>query len=227
VPDPRFYLGTLILDIAPPEDAIFADLHPTARRHVRAVAKNPVTVGPVSDPAQGPRLETLIQESFGRSGGSPPDHDWANLIRFSRSHPGLSRIVGLYEEGRAEEDSLLAFAWGCFHGDHAHYAAAGSTRDTELNMPLTYGLVWDLILWAKLQGAVFFDLGGITSLRPGPGDPREGIARFKRSFSTRFTKVGAEVFLEPNPLAGSLVRTVGSGARAVTRWLGKARRRME
>jgi lipid II:glycine glycyltransferase (peptidoglycan interpeptide bridge formation enzyme) len=129
--------------------------------------------------------------------------------------------MGLYEEMADGLKGPLAFAWGCFHGDHAHYAAAGSTRETQLKMPLTYGLMWDLIRWTKRQGAAFFDLGGIVPPDAGPDDPRQGIAHFKRLFSTTARTVGTEVCLEPNPLAGIIVRTASFGVRALSRGLKK------
>jgi lipid II:glycine glycyltransferase (peptidoglycan interpeptide bridge formation enzyme) len=77
-------------------------------------------------------------------------------------------------------------------------------------MPLTYGLMWDLILWAKGLGASFFDLGGITRREADSHDPREGISRFKRTFASRVEEVGVELVLEPNPAVAAISRTIRS-----------------
>jgi len=220
---PSNYLETLTLDLTPSEEEVFAGLHRTARRHIRAVDKRAVEIREVEDPAMAPRLEALTRETFARTGADPPAHDWDSLIRLSVAEPKLSRLVGLFRQGIFDPSGLLAFAWGCFHGDHAHYASAASTRRTDFKGPLVYGLMWDLIVWAKSTGASFFDLGGFPHEVRGPGDPLYGIARFKTCFAQGAQVVGAEMYLEPHPFLGRASRVMGSLARVARRWARKAR----
>jgi hypothetical protein len=223
-PLPRSYRETLLLDLTRPESVIFSGLHPTARRHIRAVDKRPVSMGSIGDTFFAPRMEELLCESFARTGGIAPVVDWPRLIKFSTENPGLSKMVGLYQDGVQGPDGLLAFAWGCFHGDHVHYAAAGSTRKTDLRMPLGYGLMWELIRWGKATGAMYFDLGGITVGEKDSGDPRAGISRFKRFFASEMAEVGAEFMLEPRPRVASTARMVSSGGRWLKDRLRRKRR---
>jgi lipid II:glycine glycyltransferase (peptidoglycan interpeptide bridge formation enzyme) len=106
--------------------------------------------------------------------------------------------------------ALLAFAWSHHHGDHAHYDASGSTRNTDIKAPLAYALIWDLCLWAKQHGATWFDFGGITagSAASGDADPVGGISDFKRYFSKTVVSVGEEWMLEPRPLRAKLARSI-------------------
>ena len=217
----RSYPVTLVLPLSPEPRQLFSDLHPTARRHIRAVERKPVRIRPIVDPSFAPRLETLTRETFARTGAAPPDHDWSALIRLSTARPELSRIVGLHEADSIDPSGLLAFAWGCFHGDHAHYAAAASIRGGRLKMPLTYGLMWELILWARARGGRFFDLGGIPKGKLEPGHPLSGIQRFKRYFASEVREVGAEFSLDPSPLLASASRAVSSTGRWLIRGRGK------
>lgn len=213
-PSPRCYERTLALDLAPDEEALMRALHPTARRHVRATARHPVEVRVLEDPALAGRLDVLLEESMRRTGGAAGGLDWPGRLRLGRSHPALSRIVGLFRTDLSGPEALVAFASGCLHGEYAHYDAAGATRTTELKVPLGYALMWDLALWAKRGGARWFDLGGVTQGRLGGGDDALcGISDFKRYFSRDVVGVGAEWVLEPRPARAALAKAIGAAAR--------------
>ena len=57
---------------------------------------------------------------------------------------------------------MAAFLWVCNHGDHVEYRAAGSTRQSDVHIPYGYLLAWEMIQWAKGEGAEWFDMGGVT-----------------------------------------------------------------
>lgn len=213
---PRSYRQTALLNLSPSQEELFSGIHRTARRHVRAVAKNPVRIQPIEDVELAPRLDQLMHETFSRSDGAPPEYDWPALIDLSARHPGLSRIVGLFREGGSGGEALLAFAWGRGNGDHAVYGAAASTRKTQLRIPLTYGLMWDLIVWAKDGGARFFDLGGVVSESAGTDEAVGRISRFKRRFAPQISEVASEFQLEPHPRIEAFSKVVGDLARFVS-----------
>ncbi|MFH1762905.1 MAG: GNAT family N-acetyltransferase [Gemmatimonadota bacterium] len=212
-PRPRSYLRTLTLQLSPSAEELFSQLHPTARRHIRATTKKPVSIRAVVDPSLADRLGELSRETHARTRSVPPARDWNAVIRFSAAHPGLSRILGLFADDRHDSSRLLSFAWSCFHGDHAHYEAGASTREPELKVPLAYGLMWELILWAKASGGTFFEFGGVPLRSPGPDDPLFGIQKFKKCFASEVSEVGAEFSLEPNAALGSASRAVSSAVR--------------
>jgi hypothetical protein len=220
----RSYEHTLLVSLAGDEESIFASLHRTARRHVRAADKNPVTVAPVSDPAFFDRLDELSRETYARTGGSYDPPDWGRIVALSAEEPSASRLVGLYRTDIAGPASLLAFAWGCGHGDHVHYSRAASTRDTDLRMPLMYPIVWDLICWAKQNGCRYFDFGGITVGSHESDDPLGGISDFKRYFSERAEQVGAEWSFEPRAIQARAARLVSSASAMVSRVIARSRR---
>jgi hypothetical protein len=209
----RRYEHTLVVDLQPDEAAILAGLHTTARKNLRAAAKRPVEARPVEDPIWAARLAALFDESMRRTGGHARTHDWIARIEFSRRFPALSRIVGLFRTDAGGLESLLAFAWGCNHGEYAHYDASGATRTSDLKVPMAYPLLWDLILWAKRSSALWFDLGGVTFGHTGDGDDAlGGISDFKRFFSRELVEVGAEWTLEPRPICAGVARAIGATA---------------
>ncbi len=135
------------------------------------------------------------------------------MIGFCTRHPDLARLVGLFQSGVSGPNALLAFALCFFHGDHAQYVTAASTRESSLKIPLAYGVAWDLLCWAKSEGATWFDFGGITDGTQGDSaDLLGGISDFKRYFSKNVVEVGEEWVLEPRRVRAGLARGVGKGA---------------
>ncbi len=67
-----------------------------------------------------------------------------------------------------------------------------------MKIPFGYLVAWDMIRWAKSNGADWFDMGGVTLADSGT-DALEGISNFKRSFSRQIEEVGSEWVFEPRP----------------------------
>jgi hypothetical protein len=218
VDEPRRYARTVAVDLQPDEESILASFHAKTRRDIRAAAKHPVRLAPIRDADAVGRMDELYRETMTRTGGEAKSRDWGAVIALSRDYPDLSRLVGLFRTDGGDPDALLAFAWGCGHGDHAHYDAAASTRRTELKVPLAYPLVWDLMCWAKRHGARWFDFGGVTEGHLGSDDRLGGISDFKRYFSKEVVAVGGEWLLEPHWVRAQLARAVSAGAAALARF---------
>jgi lipid II:glycine glycyltransferase (peptidoglycan interpeptide bridge formation enzyme) len=217
------YSQTLAMDLVPSEEELFAKLHSTARRHIRAPGKKGLVLRPVTDPALGDRLESIFNETFRRTGTVPEQRPWEAIIKLSAAEPTRSRVVGIFDDAVPTPDGLIAFAWGCAQGRYATYEAGASVRRPDLgNTPLSYAPLWDLITWARRDtGSTQFDLGGITS--GGPNDPRHGISEFKRYFSDNIVQVAEEWTMEPAPLRASLARAISSGVRRAAELRERAR----
>ncbi len=222
LPTPRCYEHTLVLALDGDEESILASFHRTARQNIRSSAKYGVRVAPVVDPAHFARLDEIAAETFARTGGRYAPLDWARIAAVGAREPEASRLVGLYRTDEEGAASLLAFAWACGHGDHAHYSSAGSTRVVDRRIPLLYPLIWDLIVWAKRSGARFFDFGGVTAGTLESDDPLGGISDFKRYFTKTLVQVGAEWAYEPRPRRAQAARMMKSASTMVSQMLSRA-----
>ncbi len=209
---PRTYAETIAIDLDRSVESLFASIHPTARRHVRAIGKHGLEIRTIDDPRSAPRLAALLAETMARTGGSPSAIDWRAVIRLSNTEPALSRLVGLFHREDSSDAALLAFAWGCNQGEYVHYDAAASTRNTSIRAPLAYALAWDLICWGHRSGACWFDFGGITRGHFGADDPLGGISDFKRYFGQSVVAVAEDWVLEPSRIRGAVARALGAGA---------------
>ena len=221
LPSPRSYEHTLVLDLEQDEETMLASFPRSARQNIRNIPKYQVRVAPIVDPAEFARLNEIAAETFARTGGRYTPIDWAPIAKVGMREPEASRLVGLYRTDVEGLDSLVAFAWACGHGDHAHYSSAGSVRVTDRRIPLLYPLIWDLILWAKRSGARFFDFGGVTNGNLASEDPLGGISDFKRYFTPNLVQVGAEWSYEPRPRRAQAARMVKSASTAFSRILAR------
>lgn len=218
-PSPRNYQNTLALDLHRSTDEIFAGLHRTARRHIRAPGKRGLELHPIADPAFAPRLEALIRETYDRTHTPPDAKPWHRVIELSAVNQSVSRIIGLFDgQGRSPEN-LVAFAWGCAHGSHVTYEAGASCRRRELgSTSLGYAPLWDLITWAREHtSATWFDLGGVKGGVEPPGDELDGIYEFKRYFSRESVDVGDEWVMEPLRTRAAIARVISAAATWVLR----------
>lgn len=215
VPSTRSYERTLVMDLAPTEETLFAGIHKNARQGVRNIARFPVRVSLATSQTLSSRLQHLSDETRGRTGGERRSLDWDSIIELSAARPDLSRIAILERTDSSGPESVLAFAWGCMHGEVGEYSESGSSRSTDLKVSTSYSLLWDLILWSKREGAKWFDLGGITSGGTHSDDPLGGISDFKRRFSQRELEVGEQWELEPRPVRARMAHVVSAGASAI------------
>jgi lipid II:glycine glycyltransferase (peptidoglycan interpeptide bridge formation enzyme) len=79
--------------------------------------------------------------------------------------------------------------------------------------------MWDLIRWAKREGARWFDFGGVTRGAEDKDDALAGISDFKRRFCRNEIALGEEWSYEPSRTIARIARFAGDSAR----WLSGLR----
>jgi hypothetical protein len=217
---PRANARTLVLPLDGDIDTIFASLPTNTRRNVRMATKKGLVLRPVTEVEFAPQMNVLLRETLGRTGGEYAPPDWSRIIRYAADFPQRSRIAGLFSPDGPAGSRLLAFAWGCWHGNHGEYSLGASTRAAGVRVPMGYPLVWDLIRWSRSLNAEFFDFGGITVGTAGSADPVGGISDFKRHFGGHTVECGQEFEFSPSRLvdfAGHLSSSTAGGVRNLVR----------
>ena len=211
----RCYSHTLVIPLPPGGDgALLAALRPTARRRVLKVQRSPeVQVRPVTDAAHLARISALYREAFARTGATPPELPFPDVLRDADS--GRSVLLGTFLGGRSAPKGLVAFLWCRLHGDHVTYDTAGSERSDALQgVPVSYPLVWEMLRWGAAHGAQWADLGGVMPAEEGAEHPTAGISGFKRRFSDLEKEVASEFRFEPHPL----ITQTADAVRQLVRW---------
>jgi len=153
-------------------------------------------------------MNELRAESFHRTSGRFHDEDWGAWIHLANDSPHLARVVGMFEVSDSGEEQLIAYALAVVNGDVAEYRTAASTRHTALKIPLLYAPSWELILWAKDQGAEIFDWGGVSLGSSEQDHARRGINKFKYYFSRQVVDVGSEYSFEPSRLRSAAAKAL-------------------
>ncbi len=211
VQPPSSYRHTLVVDLKPTEDEIFAAFSKSGRISIRETWKRELKSHVITDPIYSQRINQLQEEALRRTGGEFRADDWEGTLRLSREHPNLSCVFGLFLGDSTAPEDMLAFSWALNHGDYGEYYKAGSTRRNDIRVKLGYLPVWEMIRWSKATGAAWFDMGGVT-LEGTVNDPLEGISTFKRSFSRLTAEVGSEWALEPAPAKARIASALSKGA---------------
>jgi lipid II:glycine glycyltransferase (peptidoglycan interpeptide bridge formation enzyme) len=94
-------------------------------------------------------------------------------------------------------------------------------------MPLMYIVMWDLIRWAKREGAAWFDFGGVTQGASDSEDPLRRISDFKRRFCQNDILLGEEWIFEPNKMKAWIARAGTESVRWLRRSLGRSLARID
>jgi hypothetical protein len=211
------YTQSIAVDLRSTEAALLSSFSSSARKRLREFAriKIPVSIQPITDASLAPRMNELMSQTMARTGGRFTPIDWERRIALAQSNPNLCRIVGVVHGEMTGDEKLLAFVYGCHHGTHAQYSDGASARQLG-RLPLMYPLLWDLIRWARDNGAQWFDMGGVTAGSLGDGqDPLGGISDFKRRFSDDVIDVAEEWVFEPTSLIATLARGLNRSLHAV------------
>ena len=215
IPCDRIPDRTLVTDLSLSEDAILAGFGRSTRQNVRAAAKHDLQLVALDDANYGPRMNTLLAESFSRTGGEVELVDWRAVLQLCAAAPNRSRLVGAFRGASRGPDDLVGFAWGLHHGDRVQYHTGASARIQGIRLPILYPVLWDLIVWGKQSGGTWFDFGGVTPGTAGSDDALGGISAFKRGFSKDEVASGQEWAFTPSPIRWRLAQQ----SSRLARWL--------
>lgn len=211
------YRATVAVDLRPEENEILASFTTRARRGIRAPAKRGLEVKVITDVELAQRMGALRQESMRRTGVDSPGFDFEPYIALAGNHPELLRVVGTFDPRVGGPEALVGYAIGEMHGDHVTYSHAACLPAAVSNAPITHAPTWDLMRWARRNGATWFDFGGISMPDGDTRDPLRGVSDFKKTFSSDIVRVGDTWILEPRPVRARLAAAIGACVAGVSR----------
>ncbi len=214
----RSYRRTPVLALGDSPSELFARLSPRARRSLRRFdASGRAIIAQVDDPRYVPRMQQLYRETFDRTDSDAPAVDFSD-IQSDASDGRESLLAGVFWPTRQSTRDLVAVFWGRLQGDHVSYDIGATERADDLGqVPLGYPLMFHLANWARDRGARWLDMGGITPPDSPPGHRLQGIADFKRTFTTDEREVAAEFSFEPRPMLSALADTLRGARRLLHR----------
>lgn len=180
---------SIVIDIAPDEDAILANMHQKWRYNVRLAGRKEISVrrGDAGDLASFNQLmgATGERNEFGVHGGEYYRRAFELFARDGKVALLMASYAGRDLAG------LMVFA----QGQTASYLY-GASSDEERNRMPTYLLQWEAIRWARERDCTLYDLWGVPDADEetleaqfaNRSDGLWGVYRFKRGFGGRLVR---------------------------------------
>jgi hypothetical protein len=180
-----------IVDLAPPEEALFANLDEACRRAVRKAQKSGLSVREGARECDVREYYTLAEVSARRTGESLPPFDYYLRIWRTFRDRGQCRLL-FADAGDQRLAALLLFA-----DRGAMTFAAGVARPEALPLRANDFVHWEAIRLAKRQGFSHYRLGPVFPEVPASW-PIARVSRFKGKFGGRSVPiVQGSFFLDP------------------------------
>ena len=169
-------LATLVLDLAPDEDALLAAVNKDTRWSIRQTEKRGVAIREAAGEADLRALYDLYVATGRRAGFIIRTWDYYHAMWGTLVTAGHARVRLAELEGRPVAGALT---WRC--GGREVYQSA-ATNDAGRSTYAAYGLLWRCIIEARRTGARAFDFGGIPVDVTRKDDPMYGPYLFKKGF---------------------------------------------
>ena len=171
-------LRTILLDLAPDEAALLAQMKEKWRYNVRLAARKGVTVRPATSVQDVQDWYTLLQTTGERDQFGIHTFDYYRRAWELFAPRDELRLLLAEYEGK-----LLAGIFVTLFAQQAIYLYGASGNEQRQLMP-NYLLQWEAIRWARKQGARVYDFWGIPETE-AEEEAMAGVYRFKRGWGGR------------------------------------------
>jgi peptidoglycan pentaglycine glycine transferase (the first glycine) len=185
-------LRTIVLDLAPDEQVLLAQMKEKWRYNVRLAMRKGVTIRVASSPDDVRAWYAIYQTTSERDQFGIHTLDyylrvWELLVTTGKMCLFLAEADG----------NLLAGIFVSLFAGRASYVFGASSNEQRQLMP-NYLLQWEAIRWAKQQGAHLYDFWGIPDT-DNEDEAMAGVYRFKRGWGGRVVQFigGQEVTYRP------------------------------
>lgn len=179
IPNP----STILFDLRPKLNDILTRLPQKGRHAIRRAERDGVTVKQVPSTDENVRImhALLTETAKGQFGLRSFQYYKTFWQRFKKS--GYGQLFFAYVDGQ-----VVAGAYAMVYGKKSTYKDGASARERTV-YGASHLLQWEVIKWAKKQGAVVHDFCGSPPSEEinNPKHPHYGVGRFKLSFNKTVT----------------------------------------
>jgi len=182
--DVQITRATIIVDIAPEEEALLDSFKPKTRYNIRLAERRGVSVSPV--PVSDANIDTmysLMASTQARAGFT---------LRPKAYFAGYWRLHAAAGQGQlffaSLDGAVLAGLYATFMGTKGWYKDGGSTKEHAAVMA-PHLLQWRVMQWLRARGVSSYDLVAVPPRdQLSEGHPLYGLYRFKSGFSDSITE---------------------------------------
>lgn len=174
-------LRTIVLDLAPDEQTLLAQMKEKWRYNIRLAARKGVTVRDATSIADLRLWYDLLQVTSQRDQFGVHTFDYYRRAWELFVSSGKTRLLLAEHEGR-----LLAGIFVALFARQGLYLYGASSNEQRQFMP-NYLLQWEAIRWCRQQGARLYDFWGIPDT-DAEDEAMAGVYRFKRGWGGRIAQ---------------------------------------
>ena len=173
---PFFYQHTFELDLTQSEKELFANLKSKTRYNVNLASRKGVKI--VEDNSRsGLKIYLdILEETLKRQGF------YLHSPAYFKQMWQLLKDSDLFHLFHASLDGTPLVSWIMFKWQNKVYYPYGASRDVHREVMASNLMMWEMITWAKREGAKVFDVWGSLGLNPDKNDPWYGFHRFKEGY---------------------------------------------
>ncbi len=194
---PLFPKWTQILDLTKTEEELLKKFHHKTRYNFRLAQKKGVIVKELTNKKGFEIFSQLYFETCKRQ-----HYHGHNLGYHQTLWDFFQRKIAHIFIAFYQEIPLAAYqVW--FYKNRAYYTYGGSSERYR-NLMASNLLMWEVIRWAKRNGAEWFDLWGSLPPNYSLSHPWAGFTRFKQGYGTKFVELVGSLDLVIDPIFYSL-----------------------
>ncbi len=173
---PYFAKHTFQVDLTLSEDELFSNLKSKTRYNVKLAQKKGVKI--IEDNSkQGLEIYIeILQEILDRKGFYLHSPEYFRNMWQTLQGTDIMHIF------HAVYDDTSLVSWVLFKWQDMAYYPYGASRDLHREVMPSNLMMWELLMWAKKQGAKTFDMWGSLGPNPDKNNPWYGFHRFKKGY---------------------------------------------
>lgn len=168
------------VDIRPEEKLLLKSMRQKHRQHINTINKKGVTISEIRDYEGLAIFHEMMKRTGERKGFTVRDIEY------------YKKLFDIFGDDRRllmakRNDTYLCGVFSLVYGNKCWYMH-GSSNGNKGNLHPNEALHWQMIIWAKSRGAIFYDLGGTgTDYPPEENNPNYNLYLFKKGFNADIT----------------------------------------
>lgn len=192
---PFFAKYTYFVDLSKTEKELFSNLDSKTRYNVRLAGKKGVKIIENSSQEGLDIYLKILQETLDRQ------HFYLHSPEYFKKMWQTLQGSDIMHIFHAVYNDTPLVSWIMFKWQDMVYYPYGASRDIHREVMASNLMMWEMIMWAKKQGAKTFDMWGSLGPEADPKDAWYGFHRFKKSYGgehMRFVGTFDLVLQEPH-----------------------------
>lgn len=179
---PFFYQHTYVVDLSQTEEQLFSNLKSKTRYNIRLAIKKGVKIVEDSSKSGLKTYLEILGKTLQRKGF------YLHSPEYFKQMWELLANSDMYHIFHAVYDNTPLVSWIMFKWKDKIYYPYGASLDLHKETMASNLMMWEMITWAKSEGAKEFDMWGSLGSKPDQKSPWYGFHKFKEGYGAELMK---------------------------------------